>query len=156
MKKAKFSVIDVIIVLFLVLVIVFGFLKVKSSIETGSTAQKVHFSVLATNIDEGMKDIIAVGDEVSISLKEKAYARVVDVSEAEHYEDKFSDKLAKYSSQVIEGKSDVMVKLECMANVSDTEISNGNVPIRVGEESFIHGKGYSLHGYIVEVEDVLE
>jgi len=28
------------------------------------------------------------------------------------------------------------------------------VPIRVGEESYIHGKGYSLHGYIVTVDEV--
>ena len=154
MKKTKFTAIDILIVIFLVLVIVFGFLKVKGNFESGASAQKICFSVLATNVDAGMKDVISVGDEVSVSLKEKAYATVTNVTETEHFEDKFSTNLGKYISQPIEGKSDVLLELECIANVSDTEISNSNVPVRVGEESYIHGKGYSLRGYIVIVDEI--
>lgn len=156
MKKTKFTVIDLLIVIFLVLVIVFGFMKMKSLIKNGGQLQRVHFCVLATDVDEGMQDIISVGDEVSISLKEKAYATVTNVTETEHLEDEFSAILGKYSSQSVIGKSDVLVELECTANVSDTEILNNNVPIRVGEESYIHGKGYSLHGFIVIVEETEE
>lgn len=154
MKKIKFSVIDIIIVVFLAMVIVVGFMKIKNTIISDEKAEKIHFSVLATNVDAGTKDIITVGDEVSISLKEKAYAKVVGVTETEHFEDKFSANLGKYVSQAIAGKADVLLSLECMANVSDTEILNGNVSIRVGEESYIHGKGYSLHGYIVTVDEI--
>jgi hypothetical protein len=153
MKKTKFTAIDVLIAVFLVLVIAFGFFKMKSIINSDAKTQKIQFCVMATNVDEGMKEIISVGDEVSISLKEKAYAKVTNVKETEHFEDKFSANLGKYVSQSVNGKSDILVELECMANVSDTEILNNNVPIRVGEESYIHGKGYSLHGYIVKVEE---
>ena len=156
MKKVKFSAIDILIVIFLAAVIVFGFMKVKNAIIKGESAQKIQFTVLATNVDTGTKDIISIGDKVSISLKEKAYAKVIGVTETEHYEDKFSANLGKYVSQAIDGKADLMIQLECAANVSDTEILNGNVPIRVGEESYIHGKGYSLHGYIVTVDEVEE
>ena len=154
MKKVKFSAIDILIVIFLMAVIAIGFIKIKNNITNGESAQKIHFSVLATKVDTGTKDIISIGDEVSISLKEKAYAKVIGVTETEHLEDKFSANLGKYVLQAIEGKADLMLELECMANVSDTEIINGNVPIRVGEESYIHGKGYSLHGYIVTVDEV--
>ena len=153
MKKTKFTAIDLLIVAFLVIVIAFGFFKIKNNISSGASKQKVRFCVLATNVDEGMGDVISVGDEVSISLKEKAYATVTNVTETGHSQDEFSTNLGKYVSQNIIGKSDVLVDLECMANVSDTEILNGNVPIRVGEESYIHGKGYSLHGYIVIAEE---
>ena len=154
MKKTKFTAIDLLIVIFLVLVIAFGFLKIKDFASNGEGAQKVRFCVLATNIDAGMKDIISIGEEVSVSLKEKAYATVTGVTETEHFEDEFSPNSGKYVSQPVIGKSDVLVELECMANISDTEILNANVPIRVGEESYIHGKGYSLHGYIVTVDEV--
>lgn len=153
MRKTKFTAIDLLIIVFLVIIIAFGFLKMKSLILDKSSAQKVRFCVLATNVDEGMGDVISVGDEVSISLKEKAYATVTNVTETEHSEEEFSTNLGRYVSQNIIGKSDVLLELECMANVSDTEILNGNVPIRVGEESYIHGKGYSLHGYIVVAEE---
>lgn len=149
----KFSIIDILIIVFLLLVIGFGFLKVKNIVTSGSTEQKVHFSVLATNVKSGMSEVISEGDKVSISLKEKAYATVTGVTETEHYEDKFNQNLKRYVSQPVEGKSDLLLELECNANVSDTEISNGNVPIRVGEESYIHGKGYGLQGYIVIVND---
>lgn len=149
----KFSVIDVLIVILLLLVIVFGFLKVKNMVSEGSSEQSVHFSVLATEVNAGTGTIISAGDRVSISLKEKAYATVIAVSETEHFEDKFNPNLKKYVSQAIDGKSDIILELECNARISDTEILNGSVPIRVGEESYIHGKGYSLHGYIVAVDD---
>lgn len=152
----KFSVIDILIIILLLLIIAFGFLKVKNIITDGNSEQKVHFSVLATKVSEGTGDIISVGDKVSISLKEKAYAVVTGVTETEHFEDKFSPKLKKYVSQPVDGECDIILELECNAKVSDTEISNGNVPIRVGEESYIHGKGYSLHGYIVTVDDFAE
>ena len=152
----KFSIIDILIIIFLILVIGFGFLKVKHMVTKGSSEQKVHFSVLATKVNSGMSEVISVGDTVSISLKEKAYATVLGVRETEHYEDKFNQKLKKYVSQPVEGQSDIILDLECDAYVSDTEISCGNVPIRVGEESFIHGKGYGLHGYIVIVNDDTE
>ena len=149
----KFSFIDIIIIVLLISVVVFGFLKVKNMISEGTSEQKVHFSVLATEVNKGTGDIISAGDKVSISLKEKAYATVVSVSETEHFEDKFNQNLKKYVSQAIDGKSDIILELECSAKISDTEILNGNVPIRVGEESYIHGKGYGLQGYIVAVDD---
>ena len=152
----KFSIIDILIILFLLLVIGFGFFKVKNMVTSGSSEQKVHFSVLATKVNSGMSEVISVGDTVSISLKEKAYAVVTGVTETEHYEDKFNQNLKKYVSQPVEGKSDLLLDLECDANVSNTAISCGNVPIRVGEESFIHGKGYGLQGYIVIVDDDTE
>ena len=31
--------------------------------------------------------------------------------------------------------------------------SNGNVPLRVGEEMPVCGKGYTVNGYIVRVEN---
>ncbi|MBR4173686.1 MAG: DUF4330 family protein [Clostridia bacterium] len=151
----KFSIIDVLIILFLVIIIVFGFLKVKNMIVSGQSEQKVHFTMLAADVDKGTGDIIKEGDVVSISLKEKAYATVIGVTETEHYEDKFNQNLKRYVSQPVDGVSDILLELECDAKVSDTEITNGNVPLRVGEESYIHGKGYSLRGYIVIVNDVV-
>ena len=97
----KFSVIDVLIVILLLLVIVFGFLKVKNMVSEGSSEQSVHFSVLATEVNAGTGAIISAGDQVSISLKEKAYATVIAVSETEHFEDKFNPNWKKYPSNLL-------------------------------------------------------
>ena len=154
MKKSKFSFIDVILILFLSAVVVFGIFKVKDGIQNAATEKNVKFAMLATDVNAGIKDAITIGDKVSISVKEKAFGTVVGVSETPHYEHEFSPNLGKYVSEIVEGKYDVMLEIECSANVSDTEILSNNVPIRVGEASYIHGKGYALEGYIVTVDKV--
>jgi len=151
--KKKFTVIDVIIVLVLLAVIAFGFIKIKDNIQNGGTTQKINFTVLAKNVNKGVGNNVNIGDEVSISLKEKAYATVVGVSETEHKEAEFSPSKKKYVTQEVEGKSDIYIELECDANVSDTEILDDNVPIRVGNEAYIHGKGYAFEGFIVIIND---
>ena len=46
-----------------------------------------------------------------------------------------------------------MPKGECDAVITDTEMKNGNVAIRVGDIMPVCGKGYTISGYIVEAEE---
>ena len=155
MKKAKFSVIDILIVLFLIVVIVFGFKKVKNSgLVIEKPHQKVSFSIMATRVDEGSGNCIKIGDNVCISLKEKEYATVTNVKETPYHETAFSQTLGKYASKPVDGKSDLLVELECMAEITENEILDGKAPIRVGESASIRGKGYSFQGYIVIVDEM--
>ena len=156
MKKAKFSAIDVLIVAVLAVVIIFGFLKVKGMIFGADTNKKVRFSVMATGVPQGTEDLVTIGEEVSISVKEKAYAKVVAVKETPHHEVAFNQNTGKYTDDIVEDIADIVLEFECMADVSETEILNNNVPIRVGEASTIHGKLYSLKGFIITVDEVSE
>lgn len=151
--KKKFTVIDIIIVVFLLAVIAFGFIKFGHGLSWGANTQKIKFTVLARKVDAGVGDIVNAGDEVTISLKEKAYATVLGVSETEHTEVEFNPNQQKYISQVVEGKADIFIDLECDANVSDTEILDNDAPIRVGNEAYVRGKGYAFEGYIVKIDD---
>jgi len=150
--KQKFSLIDIIIVLFLLIVISFGFIKLKGTVG-GSERTTVHFTVVSAKTDKDVSRIINVGDEVTISLKEKAYAKVVKAYEKPHFEAKFNPNFKKYVNQEIEGISDLYIDLECDATVTDTEILDDGVNIRVGNEANVRGKGYAFEGYIVSVDD---
>ncbi len=154
MKKAKFSVIDILIVLFLIVVIIFGFKKFKDGgIIMEKPQEKVSFSVLINRVEKGSGDVIKEGDEVCISLKEKEYATVTKVTESPYYENCFVPNLGEYVSKQVDGKSDLLVELECMAEITENEILDGKAPIRVGEEAHVRGKGYSFKGYIVFVDE---
>ncbi len=153
MKKTKFTIIDLGIVIALLAVIVIGIKVLGGSFGEKGEAKKVYVTVLATKADAGVSQMIKEGERVSVSFSEEAYATVVGASEEPHVEKQLFEEKGYYSTFEVEGKSDVKVLLRCDANVSDTKISNGNVPIRVGEEMPVCGKGYTLNGYIIEVEE---
>ena len=153
MTKAKFTLIDAGIIVVVLAVLAVGIKILKPDMFSSSKTQPVGFSVMVTNTDSGIGDIIKAGDEVSISFSEKAFAYVTSVEEVPHERKEFNSYKGKYETSTIDGKSDVIVNLECDATVTDTKISNGELAIRVGSEMPVSGKGYTLKGYVVKVED---
>lgn len=152
MKKMKFSFVDAVIVLAVIAVLVLG-IKLLPGISAGGEQKEVYFTVLASKSDEGIDGLVNVGDEVQISFSEQAFATVVGVSAEPSEEYEYFQPKGVYMTHVLEGKSDVKVLLKCMADVSETKIANGDVPIRVGEEMPVRGKGYTLKGYVIELEE---
>ena len=153
MKKLKFSFIDIIIILAVLAVVVVGLKLVMPGLVSNVDKQTVHYTVLANKVDSGASDLIKVGDEVRISFSEDAYATVLGVNEEPCEELRYFMPKGMYMTHKIEGKSDVKILLSCEAEVTDTKISNNNVPIRVGEWAVVHSKGYTFTGYIIEIEE---
>lgn len=153
MKKSRFTVIDALIIVLVLAAGAAAILKLAPGLLLGKEKSRVEFTVMVNKADEGVSSIINIGDEVSISFSEKAYAKVTKVSEEEHIESEFSPSTGRYVSNAVEGKCDVLITLECDASISDTEIANGEVPIRVGSEMPVRGKGYTLKGYVIDVDD---
>lgn len=152
MKKMKFSFVDAVIVLAVIAVLAVG-IKLLPGISAGGEQKEVYFTVLASKSDEGIDELVNVGDEVQISFSERAFATVVGVSAEPSEEYEYFQPKGVYMTHVLEGKSDVKVLLKCMADVSDTKIATGDVPIRVGAEMPVRGKGYTLKGYVIELEE---
>lgn len=152
MKKTKFTIIDAGIIVVLLAVIVVG-IKVLGGNFSGGETKEVYFTVLATKQDTGVSEIVKEGEKVSISFSEEAYATVLEASEEPHVEMQLHEGKGLYFQHEVEGKCDVKVLLKCDAKISDTKIANGNVAIRVGEETPVCGKGYTIKGYIIEVEE---
>lgn len=153
MKKIRFSFVDVIIIIAVLAVLAVGIKIIMPGIFGGNSMKTVQYTVLATKVDSGKSDLIKVGDEVRISLAEEAYATVLGVTEVPCEESKYFMPKGAYMTHQIEGKSDVKILLSCEAEVTDTKISNNNVPIRVGEASVVDSKGYTFNGYIIEIEE---
>ena len=153
MKKTKFTIIDLGIVIVFLAVVAVGIKVLGGNFGTKGETKEVYVTVLATKVDSGVSEMIKGGERVSVSYSEEAYATVVGASEVPHIEKQLFEEKGYYSTFEVEGKSDVKVLLRCDATVADTRISNGNVPLRVGEEMAVCGKGYALNGYIIEVDD---
>lgn len=153
MNKTKFTIIDAGIIIIAIALLVVGIKVLGGNLKADGETKEVYFTVLATNVNEGVSKAVAEGEKVSISFSEEAYATVLGASEEPYEESKYFDAKGFYLTHAVEGKSNVRVLLKCDAQVSDTKISNGNVAIRVGEEMPVCGKGYTIKGYVIEVEE---
>ena len=153
MNKAKFTVIDAIIVLLVLAVLAVGIKILKPGLFSGSSKREAEFTVLVSNTQSGIGDIITPGDKVSISFSEQAFATVTEVEELPYKVNEFNEYKGNYVETVVEGRSDLKIKLKCEADVTDTKISNGGLDIRVGSEMPVRGKGYTVKGFVIELED---
>lgn len=153
MNKKRFSFIDICIVVVAILLVICGILILKPGKGNGEQTTKINFTVLATNQVAGLSELVKPGEDVVISFSEDVHATVVEAYEEESKEYYFNNFTGKYVLGKLQGKSDVFVKLTCDATVSDTEISNGGLPIHVGDEMPVRGKGYIVKGYVVDVTE---
>lgn len=149
----KFTITDALIIIFAAVVLTAAVVVLKPKLTDGSSNGKAEFTVLVSEADSGISEIIKPGDEVSLSFSEKAFGTVTAVSEEPYKKSEFNTVLGRYVTQEIDGKSDLKISVECPADISDTAIMNGEVPIRVGAEMPVRGKGYTVKGYVIEVED---
>ena len=152
--KKKFSVIDRIIILLVVGVIAFGVFKlIEPVINVKKFKEPVQFTVLLSGIDEESADLIAEGDEIYLNFGDNATAEITSVSKQPYLEKMFVAPLGKYVAEPAKDKVDVLVGIKSKAFFEENEIQIDNISVRVGEGTFVRGKGYSFHGYIVEVQE---
>ena len=153
MKKVKFSFIDICIVLMAVLLVVAGIIILRPSQKNSEQTSKVVVTVLATNQEAGLSELVTAGDDVVISFSEDVHATVLEAYEEQTKEYHFNTFTGKYITGKPQGKSDVYVKLTCDAQITDTAISKDSLPIRVGDEMPVRGRGYVVKGYVVDVTE---
>ncbi len=152
-KKIKFTVIDVIIVLVVLIALGIGAVKVFPRLFNNSKNEKVDFTVMIQNKDADFADAITVGDSVTISLTEKDGGIVKAVKTEPAKTMAYNSIDNTYSNEVIDGKTDVYITIEADTAVSDLAVKAGGTAVKVGSEIPVRGKGYASMGYVIEIND---
>ena len=158
MKKVKFNVVDVIIILAVVAVAAVGIFYMKglfggSSDSSASREVTATYQVEFTGKEKNLTELPQVGDSVTVGVKEKAAAKVTDVqvnpARRVTY-DLRGNGTAQWAE--IPNQYDILLTLESEATESKNSISASGVDLRVGEEAVVRGKGYSAEGYILSLD----
>lgn len=152
-KKAKFTVIDAVIIIAVLAAAVFGAKKLLPSIMNMGDTQKINFTVMLQKEDPTFADAIAVGDNVTISLTEKDGGVVKDVKSEPAQTLAYNSIDGTYANQTIDGKCDVYVNIEADVTASDLALKAGGTAVKVGAEIPVRGKGYASTGYVIEIND---
>jgi hypothetical protein len=160
MKKAKFNIIDFLIIAMVVLVIFAGvyILGNKSETVVSSDKTKVLVTIEELSVDETTmnfyKDNVKKGDNVIIGIREKTTGVLEDI--------KIIPATDNYDNPVT-GKKEVLEKAERynLTFTFETELSEtetdfliGTDKIKIGKELNFSAKGYSGYGNVVIIKKV--
>lgn len=160
MKKAKFNIIDFLIIAMVVLVIFAGvyILGNKSETVVSSDKTKVLVTIEELSVDETTmnfyKDNVKKGDNVIIGIREKTTGVLEDI--------KIIPATDNYDNPVT-GKKEVLEKAEGynLTFTFETELSEtetdfliGTDKIKIGKELNFSAKGYSGYGNVVIIKKV--
>lgn len=154
-KGKLFGIVNVLDLLFL-LIIIIGLLigwKYFSGRAIDGTKANVYFVVELKSVKKDFADKIQKGDEIKDSIKGYYLGKVSDID----IKPEISTNWDTISGEFVESESpeDYTVLVEILANgtVKDDEgfIYAETVPVSVGKEMFIKGKGYAKAGYITKV-----
>ncbi len=155
--KPKFNLMDCLIIVVLIVVIAFGavmFKKISGAEENTQVSGNgtVEFKIEINNKIESYTKIAKVGDKITVGEKEKIPATVTDI-EVKPYKRVAYDALnATASWQEVPERYTVIYTLETEGTDTYSAVTAGGVPIRVGEETALRGKGHAGSGYIVAVD----
>lgn len=149
-KKARFTLIDLLIILVILAGCAFAGVKMLPNIGNKQKSV-VKYTVLLSQKEDGFVDAIHTGDVVSISNKEKDTGTVVGFEKKTAEVMLYDSIKGEYNIKYLDNKQDVYVTIESDASVTDSLILAGSTPIKVGLEMPVRGKGYASMGYVIDV-----
>lgn len=159
MDKPKFNFIDALLILLIVAVIAVGASFAanrrtgKSNGDTAVTVEyRVQFTQAQPSLGEAFKKAAEGGETVWVSEKERAEALLVsaEVTPAKKINtDLEGEKLVEAESPDL---CDITVTLRSSGSENEKQITAGSVPIHVGEEVSVKGKGIAGYGYIIDIK----
>lgn len=160
MKKLKFNVIDLLIIILIVAVIFAGvyILGSKTGTQTNTKAAEVVLVIEEKDIDsarmEYYMDRVKEGDSVTVGIKEKVQGTLgeIEITPAKTIyenpktgEKTWVDKLDKY---------DIKVPIRLTITETEKDFLIGTAKVKVGKQQNFVGKGYSGYGTVISIERV--
>lgn len=156
--KAKFNVMDFVIVVAVVLVVAaasyFFVSSTGASTGSGSGGKNVTASIEIefANKDEYLTELPQVGDSVTIGEKEKMLATVTEVRVEPAMTIAYNLNEGSASWQEIPGKYDIYVMMEADAVDEGDQITINGGSIRVGDPNAVHTMNWAGYGYVTQLE----
>ncbi len=159
MTKAKFNIIDALIVVAVVLIAVVAVWFLGGNNDTGTTSETQNttatFKIQLTKAEKSLYDKFLAGlendESVWIGIKERFEGKLTGIELSPS--SKVGTDLASGKAVLLEDPVLYDITLEVTADALETnsQISSSNTPIRVGEETAIRGKGFAGYGFVIDL-----
>lgn len=155
MMKNKWTVIDTLIVIAVLVVGVVLFKVFGGSVDAGDKTT-IEAVVMIGDIDPQVADAIGEGDKITVSLTEKDSGTLVKVEKKPAEKMVFNSVTGVYALTEDESNVDLFATVRLDVTESDLAYSTGSTFVKVGEKMPFRGKGYALEGYVFEINEVTD
>lgn len=154
--KAKFNVMDALIILLVLAVAAFGIYMLAdrgNKDAAGQTGKPVYVDMMLelSAKDESFTKIPKAGDAVSVGEKEKMDAVVTKVESVPAVSFGYDILNGKAAMKEVPGKYDVRIYMRAEGTESNKSVSVNNTPLHVGEQFAVFGKEWAGFGTMLEV-----
>ena len=153
--RVKFNLFDVLIIA-LVLAVLAAALVLRNrsagAAATGGETQPMRFTVEFMEAPHGMAACIRVGDGAYRSTDGTYLGTIVDVQSVPHARIEYSSAAKQFIAFTAEESDDVYVTIENDGYCTGKDIIIGTLPIKVGTEMPVKGKGFARSGYVYALD----
>ncbi len=151
-KKIKFNFVDVIIILLVVAVFVFGISFVKKGVTTGEQYPKVSFTVEVKCMPEDYDTKFKIGDKIRDAVKGDTLGVVTAITSKPATDLVENSANGEYRIAEYENREDVYITIEGTPTSYGADVVIGQQKIKVGEMVYIKNIGTVGRGYVVEMK----
>ena len=159
-RKLKFNAIDALLIVLAaaaLFVLLYVFVFDNDDGNSGDTVSKtIQYTVLIQNLDESSSDVIKVGQPVTDAIKKKEIGTVVGVEVNQMIQPSFDYDSEKEVYSPIEGRINVKITIEALAEENEKEFKVDDCIIRVGTQYSIMFPNIYCVGYCIDINDNLQ
>lgn len=151
-KKIKFNFVDVIIILAVVAMFVFGINFVKKGVTTSQQYPKISFTVEIKCMPEDYDEKFKIGDKICDSVKGDTFGVVTNITSKPATDLVEKSDEGVYSIAEYKNREDVYITIEGTPTQYGADVIIAQQKIKVGEMLYIKNIGTVGRGYVVEMK----
>ena len=152
-RKVKLNPLDFIIILVALIVGFVGYKVLKKTDVISADMVNVTYTFKSTKTKPEVYDMIEEGMNVYDSVKNYYIGKIVKKEMAPDIKEVYNEETDKY--EVCEAENDVSITLtinvDAVVEGKDIVASN-EYPIKIGNQTYVKGKGFAAYGYIIGIE----
>lgn len=152
--KRRFNVVDVILLLLAAAVGAGVFLLRDRATGTGTSRETapMRCTVEFLKAPHGMAEAMRLGDDVYRSTDGAYMGKLVDFSAVPHRDNIYSPVTGRFEQYDCQETDDVYMTIEGECYSTGRDIVFGTVPVKIGAEITVKGRGYAKIGYIIGID----
>ncbi|MGN0181684.1 MAG: DUF4330 family protein [Candidatus Ornithomonoglobus sp.] len=151
-NKKKWTLIDTLIVILVVVACVGGY-KMFSTKTTGGESSRIKVEVMISNQEQSLADAMTIGDNVTVSLTEKDSGTLVDLRTEPAVTMVYDSINGEYINSSVEGRIDIYAIVEMDVTETEYAFTAGSTIVQVGTRLPFRGKGYATEGYVITIDE---
>ncbi len=153
-KIKKINALDIFIILIVIVTCVIGYsyMKKEDSTLISSNVNKVVYKIRTSESTPKGFDMIEEGTTIFDGLKNYNIGKIIKKEYEPSTRFAVNESKKVFEKNELEDKIDIILTIEADATSTDKEILVGDYELKIGNETFIKGKGYAGGGYVISIE----